>query len=82
MMPHLHHCTNDQERERLECYENDVLNVLKHMRNHFSDFLNFFSSTKCLFHVSETEVGLFSTKDMQTPLSFDPVFMDDAECAE
>ena len=28
--------------------------------------------------------GIFPTKDMQTlhPLSFDPVFMDDAQCAE
>ena len=50
----------------------------------------------CLFYAAEIlkgrlfllnsllSMGFFPTKDMQTPppLSFDPIFMDDAECAE
>ena len=36
-----------------------------------------------LFPREITHLGYFPTNDLQTsPLSFDPVFMDDAQCAE
>ena len=40
----------------------------------------------CIFHENEKILGLSSAKDMQSapppPFSFDPVFINDAQCAQ